>query len=401
MPPRSPYSGDFKKLVLAFDVGTTYSGISYRYPAQERVGSDSKIPTIIYYDQQGNVRAVGAEALKADLEIAIEEEGWIKAEWFKLHLRPSSSISADTAHKIPPLPKDKTVLDIGEGVVIVDAGGGTIDITAYGHDSNAAGVLSFQEIATPQYLLRGTRFTDDVDDITRCFDKTTKLTFRDNKVPQFIKFGTSRDKDPSLGIRSGQLKMQGVDVAKFFEPSISSIIECILNQRRSSSKPLNFVFLVGGFAASDWLFSQLKTSLEPLGITFSRPDSHVNKAVADGGVSFYIDHFVSARVAKYAYGVICSTHYDPADPEHRSRRRTVYTNAAGDRMIPGTYSIILPKATQVSELTTFKQAYYRVYETEEEVNEVIKCNLLSYRGTLETPRWIDMEPGGLFLILQR
>ncbi|KAG6885090.1 hypothetical protein C0993_005973 [Termitomyces sp. T159_Od127] len=82
MPPRSPYNGAFKKLVLAFDVGTTYSGISYRYPAQEQVGGDSKIPTIIYYDRQGNVRAVGAEALREDLEITIEEEGWIKAEWY-------------------------------------------------------------------------------------------------------------------------------------------------------------------------------------------------------------------------------------------------------------------------------------------------------------------------------
>lgn len=35
------------------------------------------------------------------------------------------------------------------------------------------------------------------------------------------------------------------------------------------------VFLVGGFAASDWLFTKLKDSLEPFGLTFCRPDSHV------------------------------------------------------------------------------------------------------------------------------
>jgi hypothetical protein len=27
--PRQPYSGAYRKLVLAFDVGTTFSGISY------------------------------------------------------------------------------------------------------------------------------------------------------------------------------------------------------------------------------------------------------------------------------------------------------------------------------------------------------------------------------------
>jgi hypothetical protein len=45
------------------------------------VGGDSKIPTIIYYDAGGNVRAVGAEAVKEGLEEIIEDEGWTKAEW--------------------------------------------------------------------------------------------------------------------------------------------------------------------------------------------------------------------------------------------------------------------------------------------------------------------------------
>ncbi|KAG5350993.1 hypothetical protein C0989_008355 [Termitomyces sp. Mn162] len=407
MPIRSPHRGTFRKLVLAFDVGTTYSGISYRsdsrnqgrneassFPAQAHVGGDSKIPTIIVYDQYGVVRAVGAEALKEGFESMIEEESWIKVEWFKLHLRPSSNVSTSIAQKIPPLPKGKTVLDVlsdflgylykcarsyveethangvhlwtsfqdhiefilthpngwegaqqsqmrkaatraglipdteegrshvhfvtegeaslhfciqsgltvealkgGEGVLIVDAGGGTVDITAYSHESNAAG-LSFQEIATPQCffqgsvfvtnrarafledLLQDSKFVDDVDHITRCFDKTTKLRFRDIKEPQFIKFGTSRDKDLSLGIRSGQLKLKG------------------------------------------------------------------NKAVADGGVSFYIDHFVSARIAKYTYGIQICHRYKPSDPEHESRFLTVFTNAAGYEMVPGAYSIILPKACE-------------------------------------------------------
>jgi hypothetical protein len=52
-----------------------------RFPAQERVGGDSKIPTIIYYDQGGKVRAVGAEAASEAIEETAEDEGWTKAEW--------------------------------------------------------------------------------------------------------------------------------------------------------------------------------------------------------------------------------------------------------------------------------------------------------------------------------
>jgi hypothetical protein len=51
------------------------------YPAQELVGGDSKIPTIIYYDQEGKVRAVGAEAVRAGIEEEAEDGQWTKSEW--------------------------------------------------------------------------------------------------------------------------------------------------------------------------------------------------------------------------------------------------------------------------------------------------------------------------------
>lgn len=35
------------------------------------------------------------------------------------------------------------------------------------------------------------------------------------------------------------------------------------------------VIMVGGFAASDWLFSSVRTELEKMGLTVYRPDGHV------------------------------------------------------------------------------------------------------------------------------
>ena len=43
----------------------------------------------------------------------------------------------------------------------------------------------------------------------RCFDKTTKLRFRDSKDFQYIKFGSTRDTDEKYNIRFGLLKLQG------------------------------------------------------------------------------------------------------------------------------------------------------------------------------------------------
>lgn len=57
--------------------------------------------------------------------------------------------------------------------------------------------------------LRGSKYKEDVDHMTRCFDKTTKLTFRNSGEPSYIRFGTARDRDPSVDIRSGQMKLPG------------------------------------------------------------------------------------------------------------------------------------------------------------------------------------------------
>ena len=53
-----------------------------RYPAQETTSGASKIPTIIYYDLNGKVKAVGAEAMEDGVYETAIDLGWEKAEWF-------------------------------------------------------------------------------------------------------------------------------------------------------------------------------------------------------------------------------------------------------------------------------------------------------------------------------
>lgn len=59
--------------------------------------------------------------------------------------------------------------------------------------------------------LKGSTFgsKEDLQNLTNCFDKTTKLRFRNPDEPSYIKFGGVRDKDPAVGIRSGQMKLPG------------------------------------------------------------------------------------------------------------------------------------------------------------------------------------------------
>ncbi|KAG2015169.1 hypothetical protein CC2G_008463 [Coprinopsis cinerea AmutBmut pab1-1] len=79
---------------------------------------------------------------------------------------------------------------------------------------------------------------------------------------KFIQFGSVRQNEPSLGIRTGQLKLQGSVVAGFFEPSVQTIIGAIEKQCTESEHPISTVILVGGFASSDWLHSKIEEGLK-------------------------------------------------------------------------------------------------------------------------------------------
>ena len=85
------------------------------------------------------------------------------------------------------------------------------------------------------------------------------------------------------------------EVAELFEPLIEAAVSSIRNQVTLSGGIVKSAWLVGGFASSPWLFSQLQERLTPDGIVVSRPDGQTSKVVADGAIGFYCDHHVGAR----------------------------------------------------------------------------------------------------------
>ncbi|KAJ3549731.1 hypothetical protein NMY22_g777 [Coprinellus aureogranulatus] len=340
-PTRREYSGSTRKLVLAFDLGTTFSGISYREVPEikhvDRAPSQgTKVPSIIYYDTEGNPCAIGAEILKEGIEVDAQDNGWFKAQWcarpslpaevfsqpyflrLKHHLCPPSNAGPSFApmELLPPLPPGKSVVqvvsdfmryllacakafiqqhhgselwsaveptitfvftqanewgspqqaqlrqaavlaglvpDTDEGgsrivfvtegeanlrfclesglplasgdsaTLVVDAGGGTIDLSAYRPTADG----KFKEVSVPtcfpqgaayvtvraqhyfESLLCGTRFQDDIETLTSRFDSGTKHIFRDPGESYHIRFGSRRDRDPALNIRGGRLSVPG------------------------------------------------------------------------------------------------------------------------------------------------------------------------------------------------
>ena len=70
-----------------------------------------------------------------------------------------------------------------------------------------------------------------------------------------------------------------------------------------------------------------------------------NKAVSDGAISFYLDHFVRTRVSKVTYGHFCNIEYDPNSPDHKLRSDMVFTHHSGAKGLTDFFDIILPKVS--------------------------------------------------------
>ena len=70
-----------------------------------------------------------------------------------------------------------------------------------------------------------------------------------------------------------------------------------------------------------------------------------SKAVADGAVSYFLDHFVEARMSKFTYGTKVNVLYDPEVSEHLTRSSTIFTDLDGARRLPGAFSEILQKVS--------------------------------------------------------
>ena len=136
-----------------------------------------------------------------------------------------------------------------------------------------------------------------------------------------------------------------------------------------------------------------------------------NKAVADGAVSFYIDHFCRIHIAKYFYGTDKNICYDPNNPEHTSRRDSVWKDSVGIEYTGGAFGVILPKVrnflsllddadfadlslfqnTSVSETQEFQKHYVGSLRDPSSLN-IIKDPIICYRGSRNDPRWLDEEP---------
>ena len=83
-----------------------------------------------------------------------------------------------------------------------------------------------------------------------------------------------------------------------------------------------------------------------------------DKAVAVGAVSFYVDYFVTGRIAKFTYGVSCNALYRPFDPEHVKREDKSWLDAVGQKWIPNCFEIMLSRVCHSSSFVDHHKRFH-------------------------------------------
>ncbi len=169
----------------------------------------------------------------------------------------------------------------------------------------------------------------------------------------------------------------------FFAPSLEGIVKAIERQKKASLRPIKvsdpFTKVIASISSScsrNRLFSlsaglqqahgslqsfkkdsscstssyispirRRKCPIKPLAqpTHHSRMPSRSNKAVAEGAVSFHLDHNVTARVMRMTYGVICNIDYVESNPEHVARKLMKIGRPSGRVVLPNAFSSILNK----------------------------------------------------------
>ncbi|KAK5737794.1 hypothetical protein LTR17_006442 [Elasticomyces elasticus] len=232
-------------------------------------------------------------------------------------------------------------LKVGNNFIVIDAGGGTVDLISYrieqlkplrleetakgsGGFCGAAflnvrfekfvrdklGITAFDTIRTtkPKSWLMALKYFEEY--VKRNYNPSDDLEFN-------IPFPGVPD-NPNAGIEGGFLVMDSTDVGMLFRPIIDDIISLVegqIAQLRGAGLEVDGLVLVGGFGQSECLLQYLKSQFSngPRGIEVLQP---VNAwtAVVRGAVLRGLEggELVTSRKARRHYGVRCRKLYDAA-----------------------------------------------------------------------------------------
>ncbi|OQV07040.1 hypothetical protein CLAIMM_11533 [Cladophialophora immunda] len=218
-------------------------------------------------------------------------------------------------------------LKIHDAVLIVDCGGGTVDLIAYeveeetpftvaectagSGDSCGSTALNRNFSNILRAKIRKMKLPDGSKTAGRVyakcimdFENRIKADFRNNGQKWAVDVGIEAE-FPEAGIEEGYMTFTNEEILQCFEPVVNRILELVRNQIiaiQAQNRSLQNVLVVGGFGASEYLFQQIKLHVPPqFQSKVVRPMDSV-AAIVKGAVTAGItERVITSRVARRHY----------------------------------------------------------------------------------------------------
>ncbi|EHL00510.1 putative Heat shock 70 kDa protein 12A [Glarea lozoyensis 74030] len=367
---------DGDRLIVGFDFGTTFSGVAFAFNsgdkpdvhsivdwpdsnAQDDLDEIGKPAVTVAADYLAALYKHAMERIKTSVPtdylakckkeyvLSVPAVWSDKAKDLTLKAAKQAGIHPVTLIKEPEAAalytlytqKDKS-LAVDDAIVIVDAGGGTVDLISY-EIAAMKPRLELKELVPSKGSMAGSlglnkRFEQEVQHIigpaeygriyqqvgyttaVNTFDKNVKTAFRgDVDKEYFVAFPCADLKDnKKRNLKRDVWTMTGFDVAKIFEP-LAADIESLVDQqvkevitKRSLDKHPNAtkikaIFMVGGFGSSVYIKNRLQDKYPDIQVI--QPHDAWG-AIVKGAVlsKLHQQAFVSSNISPRHYGVVAS-----------------------------------------------------------------------------------------------
>ncbi|TGZ77595.1 hypothetical protein EX30DRAFT_311070 [Ascodesmis nigricans] len=318
-------------------------------------------------------------------------------------------------------------LQIGDSFVILDCGGGTVDLITY--KIRTLNPLTIDECVAGTGDLCGSVFLDQgfekyirgklgdavidkmsarsrmhmmnswITDVKNRFGGTTQTEF-EVSVP-----GVADDE--KMGVESGFHVMKASDVQAIFDPIIDRCIALTRTQItsvRSQNQRVTAVLLVGGFGSSAYLRTRLLAS--NLSVEVLQP-TNAHTAIARGALLRGLDgSIVSTHRVRRWYGCSANDFFNSSTHDVACSLKKFWSTAEEDFLVPGYMTWYVKKNDTISDTMSISFPFYRKIKTKTDTGEpntmretwVFKTDLLACDTSAPDFKW--RNPGEVYTVCQ-
>ncbi|MCJ1269841.1 hypothetical protein MMC22_009734 [Lobaria immixta] len=226
-------------------------------------------------------------------------------------------------------------IKVGDTSVLVDAGGGSVDLISYtvttlkpllqvtqaspGSGSLCGSALLnriFQKFLKDRFGSDESWDDDVLEEATRRFELLIKRSFRGAAGERFMVPVPGLLDNPGKGVFRGKFLLTGAEVEAIFKPVVQEVIKLVLGQIKATKNFVTAVLLVGGFGQNAYLRDQIRAAIGGVELMRS-PDGWLAvargalmKGLASTSLLQFASVSVSGRSARRNYGIDSTKPFD-------------------------------------------------------------------------------------------